>query len=213
MAREKGDPTRLIARLKAALETARPRDTANAELMAQIAGMTWRNLLKTHIEPDADFPILARGAEGVAWEFNVRAVLRHMIKRADERIAHNVRRAKDQARLTGFIVPDEDLGLDIAQLRHQQVMTFDLIDRMAASGELVSRTEVTAQFAGVLQHLRDFTVGLTTQRDPEGKWPPERRRQHEDDCRAIALEIHKAAEKFLSRRHEDIQPKRNRRAH
>lgn len=66
MARPKGDASNLIKRLEAALTVAKPRDVVDTTVMSKIVGMTWRNLLMTHIEPDDSFPIRKRGAEGVA---------------------------------------------------------------------------------------------------------------------------------------------------
>ena len=106
MARPHGNPDDLILRLEAALAIARPSDVVGANEMAGIVKMTWRNLLMTHIEPDSKFPIQRRGAEGLAWEFHVIKVLKHMLRRARQRKRANEAKSRRLMELTSFSVPE-----------------------------------------------------------------------------------------------------------
>jgi hypothetical protein len=212
MARTQGDPNRLIARLNAALANAKPRDTADAGLMAEIAGMTWRNLVKTYIEPDKDFPIAVRGAEGVPWEFNVRIVLRHMIKRAQDRIDSNRREVSERARKLSFIVPDEEDGaLDFTGLARLADLTYRVVDEKKSQGEWMQKSSHRAIVGGLLIAVRDKMQGAISKIDPAGKLPPDVRAALGVEVSNILLDCHREAAKFLEEQRAPIQSKGSRR--
>jgi hypothetical protein len=211
MSRSRGDPNQLIARLEAAAAKAGPKSVADAALMAEIVGMTWRNLLKTYIEPDKDFPIVARGSEGVAWQFNIRAVLKHLIKRAQQRIDANLQRVQERASLLGFTVPDEEQGLSFADVTRLADLTYRVENEKVSQGERISRDRHRLVVGGLMMKLRDSLQGSISRIDPAGKLPPVVKEALTEQVTAIMLTCHKDAQAFLEESRAPTKPPRNRR--
>lgn len=208
MARQTGDPSDLIRRLDAALKVAKPKDVVSAEEMAGIVGMTWRNLLKTHIEPDAKFPIRKRGAEGVAWEFQVVGVLKHMLKKARERVAASEERARRIARLTGLNMPDGDnevVGI------HDISKVVDITMRAMAlkkeQGAYVPASEVRLYLTGYNRTARDTILGIGKAIDPIGALPPEVTEAIDNSLRELASELESRLQEFTGKWREAVGPR------
>lgn len=198
MARPKGDPSELVRRLNAALKQAKPSDVVSAELMAEIVGQTWRNLLLTHIEPDPKFPIQKRGAEGVAWEFRVAKVLRHMIRRAEERIEANSASSRQAARLTGFTVPDEGgTGYDLVELGRLADLTLKAQAAKERQRQFVPVETVRAFIGAYNAKLRDAILGTPSRIDPTGAMDPVQRALVDNEMRNVAVAAEETALKFL----------------
>lgn len=211
MGRPKSDPSRLIARLRAALKVAKKDSKADASLMAEIVGMTWRNLRDTYIEPDSAFPIVARGAEGQAWEFHVRSVLTHMLKRAEERVAANRRLADERAGLLNFTVPEEEEALGFAEISRLADLTYRMLDEQKSMGLYVSAERHRMIVGGLLMKVRDSLQGAVGRIDPAGKLPPAVREAIKHELTTIMLGCNRDARAFLEEQSAPIQPSRNRR--
>ncbi|PZU59818.1 MAG: hypothetical protein DI547_04905 [Sphingobium sp.] len=198
MARTASDPNDLIRRLEAALKQARPRDTADARLMADIVGMTWRNLLMTHIEPDPKFPIERRGSEGVPWEFRVVRVLRHMLKRAREKIAANDEHARKVRRLTSFTVPEAEGGaVSMADLSRLADLTIKAQGMKERQKLYVPADTVRDFLSRYNARIRDAILGTPARLDPTGALDPSARAFIDDEMRNLAVTAEQAVQEFL----------------
>lgn len=203
MARPLGDPTELIRRLEAAKKVAARSDVVSADLMAKIAGMTWRNLLVTHIEPDPRFPIQLRGAEGVAWEFRVTKVLAHMIKRAKERVEVKQARIRREAGLTGFIVPDEpgsENSLSIDRLDKLVKIAASIRKEKEASAGTMDKDSSVRDFIDFLQTIQSAVLDVAQEVDPTGSFEPEVRISVENACRNMLVKMHEAGQRWIEKR-------------
>lgn len=198
MARPRGDASDLIRRLEAALEVAKPRDVVDAVVMSKITGMTWRNLLVTHIEPDPAFPIKRRGAEGIAWEFQVVKVLKHMIRRARGRIASNEAAARRIHQLTNFTVPEDPDGpVSIADLGKLADLTLKAQaakerQRLYVPAATV-RDFLTAYNSAVISAI----LGVSQTVDPNGGMDPAVRAIVDNELRNVAAHAGERADLFL----------------
>ena len=198
MARPKGDASNLIKRLEAALTVAKPRDVVDTTVMSKIVGMTWRNLLVTHIEPDPGFPIKRRGAEAVAWGFQGVKVLRHMIKRARERMAVNEAAARRAHQLTSFTVPEDPEGpMSIADLSKLADLTIK-----AQAEKTKQRLHVPA--ATVRDFLTQYNstvvgaiLGVSQKADPTGDMEPAVRALLDNELRNVAAHVGAQVDMFL----------------
>lgn len=205
MARPNGDPSELIRRLEAALDVAKPSDVVSAEEMAKILSITWRHFLAKHIEPDPKFPIQKRGAEGVAWEFRVTKVLRHMVKRAKERVAENEGRSRRIAELTGFSVPEsETSGFGISEINKLIDANMRALSLKKEQGAYVPASEVRLFLTGYNRRARDTLLGIGKAIDPIGVLPPEVASLIEDKLRDLALELQGECDKFTGEWREAV---------
>lgn len=205
MSRRNADPTALIARLEAALKVARPRDIADANLMAEIVGMTWRNLQETYIKPDPAFPIKVRGSEGRGYQFEVTKVLRHMIGRARQRQAENSKRSANAARLTGFTVPEDGIGMDLAEISKLADLTVKAQAMKNEQGYYVPAASLSTFLSGYNAVIRDELLGTSAVIDPTGDLSPEHRRRFDERMRTIAVEIQRKAERYIEEHCAGIQ--------
>lgn len=197
MARPKGNPDDLIRRLEAALKVTKPADVLGATEMAECVGMTWRNLLLTHIEPDRKFPIQKRGAEGVAWEFRVKRVLTHMLKRARERKAENETRARRVAELTGFHVPETAASMNIAEIGKLIDANAKAHAQKVDQKAYVPAERVRLFVAGYNRRMRDTLLGQRQKLDPVGAYPVEIAEAIDEDMRNLAVALQQEATRFL----------------
>ncbi len=197
MAQRKADPTEFIAQLEAALKVARKTDVANFTEMADVLRMTPRNLLETYIKPDPDFPILEVGREGKSYRFEVVKVLRHLLKRCREIVAENARRNADQARLTGYEVPEQDAGISMAELKERAALTMMLQKQRREQGGFVPAEKVEQFLGGYNQRARDLLLGAGGVIDPTGELEPEQRAAFDEHMRDGCLALEAALAAFI----------------
>lgn len=197
MARPKGNPDDIIRRLEAALKIARRNDVLGANEMAECVGMTWRNLLMTHIDPDPKFPIQKRGAEGVPWEFRVAPVLRHMLRRANERKAENETRARRVAELTGYNVPETAAAMNIAEISKLIDANAKAHGQKVAQKAYVPAERVRLFLAAYNRRVRDGLLGQRQRLDPVGSYPVEIAEAIDEDMRNLAVAIQQDMARFL----------------
>lgn len=110
MARPERPPQELLKRVEAALKAAKPKDVLSALPMADLLGMSWRNLLDTYIKPDPAFPLLQRGSQGRDYQFQVVKVLRHLRRKLLDRIKADNAKAANIAKLTNLELPTPEQG-------------------------------------------------------------------------------------------------------
>lgn len=79
--RAPSDPVARLAKLEAARAEVGADEQFNGREMADVIGMSWRNLAEI-IAADSAFPLVQRGSEGVPFVFNGAAVLDYMIASA-----------------------------------------------------------------------------------------------------------------------------------
>ncbi len=206
MARPRGDASDLIRRLEAALKVAKPRDVVDAVVMSKIAGMTWRNLLVTHIEPDPAFPIKRRGAEGVAWEFQVKKVIGHMIKRARERMAANEAAARRVHQLTSFTVPEDPEGpVSLADLSKLADLTMKAQAEKTRQGQYVPAAKVRDFLISYNAAVTGGILGVSQVADPNGNLDPAVRVVVDNELRSVAAHVGSMVDKFLKEHGAGLQ--------
>lgn len=209
MSRKSADPSARLKLLQAARRIARKDDVVNADDMASITKMTWRNLRKI-IDADPGFPIQSRGAEGIAWEFQVTAVLDHMIKRCQGEIRANAAKARRLAELAGVTVPDDDSGMSLADLRQINLLQMDTQRRKIEQRELVQAGEVRAMMTDFFTMVQSETLATVTQLDPAGQWPAKTRAEVSDHLRTMLVRVHDKFARWISDDIRDDRPARKR---
>ena len=198
MARPRGDASDLTRRLEAALKVAKPRDVVDAQVMAKITGQTWRNLLVTHIEPDGAFPIKRRGAEGVPWEFQVVKVLKHMIRRARERMAANDAAARRIHQLTNFTVPEDPSGpVSIADLSKLADLTMRAQAMKRDQQAYVPAAQVREFLTKYNSAVISAILGVSQTVDPNGGMDPAGRALVDNELRNVAAHVGDQVDIFL----------------
>ena len=213
--RKPADPAARLSLLRAARENAKPDDELNANEMAGALGMTWRNLRLT-IDDDADLPVVARGGEGIAWQFNAVAVLDHMIAKCEAMLADRAKRATKLERLSGLRLQDSDAKP--AKGRRRAATAPPPIEAPMSSTELreIGQAQLTAHKLKEMQgklvvadpmrrFLADYhttmqaeTLGLLGKIDPGGQLPAPVRLNIEDSMRTLLVNLQGRMERFLA---------------
>ena len=192
MARQAPDPTARIALLKAArakLVKSKIKGPVNADEMAKIAGMTWRNL-KPQVEEDADWPCLMRGSEGVAYQFDPKKVLDHMVKRLEAKLQERHDRSARLAKIAGFPEELAQTGLSIEELRHLDALQVSVQRRKIEQRNFVPLAEFEAVIADVFSTMQAETLSLVGRLDPSGRWPATVRADVKDELRSLLVRLH-----------------------
>lgn len=192
MARKAPDPSARIALLKAArdnLRKAKIKGPVNADELAKIVGMTWRQL-KTYVEPDPDFPCLMRGSEGVAYQFDPKAALDYLIKRFERELEARKQRNKRIAQMAGFPEEMADTGLSLEDLRLLDQLQVNAQRRKIEQGLYVTAAEHEAAVTDLLTTMREETLSAVGRLDPSGKWPAVIRNQVREELRSILVRVH-----------------------
>jgi len=203
VSRTSADPTELIRRLEDRLSVAKPRDVLDARAMSECVGLTWRHFLATHIDPDPKFPIQKRGSEGVAWEFRVAKVLRHMIRRANQRIETNRKANRRQHQLSGAAMPDADnADMSIHDLNKLIDANVKVQKAKVEQGSYILRDEVDAFLIEYNSRVQAGILGASQKADPNGALPVETRLRMDEELRNLCVSLRADIEKWLRPRHE-----------
>lgn len=192
MARQSPDPSARIALLKAArvnLVKSKIKGPVNGHEMAKIAGMTWRNL-KFQIEADPDWPCLMRGSEGVAYQFDPRKVLDHMVRRLQAKLNERTTRNRRIAEMAGFDPDLADTGLSIDELRQLDALQVSVQRRKIEQRTYVPLGEFEAVLADVFSTMQAETLSLVGRLDPSGRWPAPVRADVKDELRSLLVRLH-----------------------
>ncbi len=202
MTRKPADPSARLALLKAARRRAKSQDVLDMSGMAKACGFTNRNL-KLTIDSDPDFPILARGGEGVPYQFDAVAVLDHLIAKCNAVLGDRRKRAAKMARLAG--VPE----LESAAIDDEEPLTAHevkaAVDAMMSThkmrqqqGRYLLRDASVAFFTDYHGQLQSETLGLLGKIDPAGEWSPLVRQKVEDAMRTLLVDLQAKMERFIA---------------
>jgi hypothetical protein len=201
--RKPADPSARLKILQAALKQIKNGDTLNADEMAKAVGMTWRNL-KLIIDSDPDFPIVSRGAEGIAWQFNARKAVEHMIGKCNAALGELRSRAERMSRLTGFETEKgatagdfDDEPLSAGELKNLGDAQMAAHRLKLAQGKLIPAEKVRAFQMAYHAQMQAETLGIVAHLDPAGQWPVDLRRSVEDRMRTILVELQDRMAAFL----------------
>lgn len=208
MPRLPADPIARLAVLEAARAEAEPDLVVNFADMARIAGMTDRNL-KLIIDRDSEFPIVARGDQGVAWQLNVVAVLDHMIGQAEK--ARGDREAQS-ARVHRLVGLGETAGAKAGTNGHPVREMLEgakaisaMVDAQAkiraekqGQGRLVDRSKVEALLWDMMTTMQTETLAIAAKMDPAGQWEPGLKGSVEEELRNVLLAVRGALELKLA---------------
>lgn len=216
MQRKPADPVASLAKLEAARKKVKKSLTLNAEEMATVAGMTWRNL-KLIIEGDPTLPIKSRGDMGVPWEFEAAKVLDHLISRA--RAARSEREARMAAvtRLAGLggqaggqSLSDRPAGVagSASEMREAAQAVSAVIDAQAkvraektAQGRYVDAEAVRGLLWSMMSTMQTETLAVAGRMDRAGQWPADLRGQIEEELRGVLLSVRSKLEAGLAELH------------
>ena len=199
MARPKGNPRDLLKRIESALKVVKKTDILPAAPMAEMLGMTWRNLLETYIRPDPQFPIKTRGSAGVNFEFEAVKVLRHLAKRCKERIAAAEKAAARMAELANITVPAADEGApqSYAELR-QGLLAHSEIEKMRREQRhYIPSDEVDGFISGMTERVMMTVLGARAKADPTGSWPVELASAFDNALRDLATDLQESLSDYL----------------
>lgn len=200
--RTPANPSARLAILRASRKKAKKADIVAMSEMAKILGMTPRNL-KITINGDPDLPILSRGAEGIAYQFNVIAVLDHLIARCLTAIGIRNKQAARMARLSGVDVSlDLDASTDTAPLTTSEIRELGQGQITAQKLKMMQmqfvRADGLASFLDTYHgHFQSNTLGLMGKIDPAGQLPAATRLLVEDGMRNLLVELQNMMDRFL----------------
>lgn len=197
MARRAVDPSARIVRLQAARDLLKAGDVLNLEEMATAAGITSRHL-KPMIDEDPDFPVIQRGSEGVAWQFDAFKVIAHMIARAEQTLAERRARIERLQDLAGIVVPEVPMDLSLPEIRELDRLQTAAQRRKIEQGNYVPKADFQAVVGDLLAFFQRETLGLISRIDAEGKLPAAIREAVEEDLRDMLVRTHDSVAKHLS---------------
>ncbi len=205
-ARKPADPTARLAILKTAFAKSKRGDTLNANELSKAIGMTQRHMMNL-IAADPGWPIKSRGAEGLAYTFDVQAVLKHLIAKCEVVLKDRRGRAARMARLSGLATPmpaadpqtleqPESLTAgDLKTIGEAQMLAHKL---KMMQGQYVRADEMQATLTGFCSDFQTDVLGLLGKIDPAGQWPATIRMQVEDGLRTVLMTAMESMERRLT---------------
>lgn len=203
MTRQPADPEARLAQLRPVLANLKPGELVNAENMAKIARMTWRNLEIT-IAKDADFPIVSRGGMGVAWQFDAHAVIAYLVAGAEALLKQRADVAAKTAAMIGLAPEPAQPAAPAATMTTLQMK--QMIEAMAAAdklrqrrGELVPLVEVSGMLNEIMSTLTAETLAFIGKHDPAGQLSPQLRKAIEDHQRALLVHLRDKVQAVIER--------------
>lgn len=122
--------------------------------LANMAGMPSEPTIKRMIDADPDFPVLQRGTNGRAWEFDLQAAWQY-VRDAQERDEANARAHKEAVAQLGF-----DLLGQGALVEDVQILTLSPQEQNAAMNAEYLRTKL-AEKRRSLVAVREIAAGLS----------------------------------------------------
>jgi hypothetical protein len=214
MPRLPADPVGRLAVLEAARAGCKPGTILNADDMAKVAGMTWRNL-KTLIDRDKAFPIRTRGDMGVPWQFSAAKVLNHLIKQAQSAQVDRERRMASVSRLAGLgaaagaLSPGDRASVgsgSAAQMLEGARAVSAVVDAQAkvrgekqAQGRLVEVEKVSGLLWDMMTTMQTETLAIASKMDPAGQLDPEQRLAIDEHLRNVLLAVRGKVEAALEK--------------
>lgn len=122
--------------------------------LANMAGMPSEPTIKRMIDADPDFPVLQRGTNGRAWEFDLQAAWTY-VRECQERDEANARAHKEAVAQLGF-----DLLGQGALVEDVQILTLSPQEQNAAMNAEYLRTKL-AEKRRSLVAVREIAAGLS----------------------------------------------------
>jgi hypothetical protein len=122
--------------------------------LANMAGMPSEPTIKKMIDADPAFPVLSRGTNGRAWEFDLKVAWEY-IRQCQERDEANARAHREAVAQLGF-----DLLGEGALVDDVQVLTLSPQEQNAAMNAEYLRTKL-AEKRGSLVAVREIAAGLS----------------------------------------------------
>lgn len=192
MSRKTPNPSPRIAKLEAARKTIRRKLIVNGEDLSKIVGLTWRRL-RDLVEADPEWPVIRKGSEGVSYEFDAKAVLDHMIRRAKEQMVGRHKRADRIATMSGVLISPELLAQD--QLSINDLRTIDTLQTSAQRRKIeqrhyVRRDEAEAVITDLFSTMQAETMATVSRLDPAGRWPSQVRAEVAEAVRGLLVTLH-----------------------
>lgn len=198
MGRIAADASYRLKVLDAARKAVKKDELLNADEMAIAVKMTWRNL-KRLIDEDPEFPVVSRGAEGHAWQFDARAVIDHLAKRYRKMAAARDETERRRARLAGISIPDDapsGLGVDdYVQINRVQI---EVQRRKIEQGEWVRRSDVASLITDFMTMVQAEHLAIDADVDQAGLLPPPVRAAVRERERGILVRLHDRFGAYIS---------------
>lgn len=195
--RRRSDPSPRLTMLRNARRKLKKGEMFNADEMAAVAGMTWRNM-KPQVEADPKWPTVRRGSEGVAWQFNGRDVLGHMIGKLEVEQKERDARSARVAAMAGIPAEVARSGISVADLVKIDQLQTSAQRRKIEQREYVRRIEAENVITGIFTTMQSETLSLVAKLDPAGRWPASVRSEISDELRTLLVKLRDQVEGWLT---------------
>lgn len=216
MGRLFADAVKLLPKMVAARKMVEPGTVVGGSELARMSGMTWR-ILRHRIESDPAFPVIERGSDGVAWQFDAAAALDRLIATARATAEARTNGRARTARLAGLggpgpaekpkrkgkakaVDPEPGIPADLPGAAADMAQEARGIKALAEAqmlvfklkvqqGEYVRADQVAALLTDIMATMQVETLGITTRLDKAGKWPPDLRAARDKELRTVLLHL------------------------
>lgn len=171
--------------------------------MAKVLEMTDRNLAII-MEKDAEFPVVARGGQGVAYQLNARAVIDHLIAGCRALLADRKKRATRLNRLASAgadvsAAEAEDETLSPQDLKTTGDAQMTVHKLKLAQGKYLAKDAALAFLLDYHGQFQSETLGLLSRIDPAGQWPAEVRKGVDEGMRTLLVNLQTAMDLFIAK--------------
>lgn len=207
MARIAASEEARIAKLRAALARAVSQGLVTQSLkaneMVQLLGVNRQSFREWCAEPEiADSGALIAGGSGIEYQFNAVAtiwvLIRYFERKRDARIREQLRIREAVA---GDSLDSAPAEMTLRDAREALSLRLQLIEAEKQAGELVSRAEADAQFAGLTLALREALLSAPQKLDPTNEWSPEFREKFDNVLADLMVQLRQAGQEALSADH------------
>ncbi|WP_334656744.1 hypothetical protein [Sphingomonas panaciterrae] len=202
MPRVAADPSAYLDQLNSARADAAPGTIVSASGLAKATGITWR-VLERWAEKDAKLPVMQRGGPGTKWQFDLVAVLDHLIASGRAIAVTKGQRSDEAARLAGIsertAMPLIDFGAEARgakAIAEARLMTHRL---KREQGEYIRADMVSALLNDLMGLMQTETLAITARIDPAGMWPAEHRAEVEDELRTVLITVRDRCDAHLAK--------------
>jgi phage terminase Nu1 subunit (DNA packaging protein) len=201
MPRVAADPSAYLDQLTPARAAAAPGTMVSAAGLAKATGITWR-VLERWAEKDTKLPVAQRGAHGTKWQFDLVAVLDHLIASGRKIATVKGQRSNEASRLAGMSenasMPLVDFGAEARgakAIAEARLMTHRL---KREQGEYIRADLVGALLNDLMGLMQSETLAITARIDPAGMWPAEHRADVEDELRTVLITVRDRCDAHLA---------------
>lgn len=125
-------------------------------------------------------------------------MLKHMIRRARERMAANDAAARRAHQLTSFSIPEDPEGpMSLADLARLADLTIRAQNEKTRQGEYVPRAKVRDFLIRYNAAVTGGILGISQVADPNGSMDPAIRAVIDNELRNVAVHVGEIVDKFL----------------